>query len=65
MQPLSNIDRLRKLGPYRLLAELGHGGMSTVRRAERCDGSLQREVAGTVDGDFQIAEGRELVAELE
>jgi len=33
------------IGPYRLLTQLGHGGMSTVWRAERCDGSLQREVA--------------------
>jgi eukaryotic-like serine/threonine-protein kinase len=33
------------VGPYRLLAPLGHGGMSTVWRAERIDGSLQREVA--------------------
>lgn len=33
------------IGPYRLVAELGHGGMSTVWRALRCDGSLKREVA--------------------
>src|SRR5688572_16521659 len=33
------------IGPYRLLTQLGEGGMSTVWRAERCDGSLQREVA--------------------
>jgi serine/threonine-protein kinase len=33
------------VGPYRLLREIGHGGMSFVWLAERCDGNLQREVA--------------------
>jgi len=33
------------VGPYRLIAELGHGGMGTVWLAERTDGTLQRQVA--------------------
>jgi serine/threonine-protein kinase len=33
------------LGPYRLLREIGHGGMSSVWLAERCDGHLKRDVA--------------------
>jgi serine/threonine protein kinase len=33
------------LGPYRLLREVGHGGMSSVWLAERCDGQLKREIA--------------------
>jgi len=33
------------VGPYRLLREIGAGGMSSVWLAERCDGNLQREVA--------------------
>jgi tetratricopeptide (TPR) repeat protein len=33
------------VGPYRLLRELGSGGMGTVWLAERADGQLKREVA--------------------
>jgi len=34
-----------RVGPWRLLAELGSGGMATVWLAERADGGLQRQVA--------------------
>ncbi len=33
------------LGPYRILGELGHGGMSIVYLGERCDGAYQQQVA--------------------
>ena len=34
-----------EVGPYRLVRELGSGGMATVWLAERADGVLQRQVA--------------------
>lgn len=34
-----------RIGPYRLVRELGAGGMATVWLAERVDGALQRQVA--------------------
>ena len=36
---------LARVGPYRLIRELGHGGMSTVYLAERDDEQLRRQVA--------------------
>ncbi len=60
------------IGPWRLLAELGHGGMASVWRAERCDGALQRDVAlklphaGWAHGIAQrMARERDILASLE
>jgi eukaryotic-like serine/threonine-protein kinase len=62
------------IGPYRLLGPLGHGGMSTVWRAERIDGLLQREVAlklpapagfGGAGMARRMARERDILASLE
>jgi len=35
----------RRIGPYRLVRRIGHGGMGKVFRAVRVDGELEQEVA--------------------
>jgi len=43
--PLTELAAGASIGPYRLISELGTGGMGAVWLAERADGSLKRKVA--------------------
>ena len=42
---LAGIAEGQVLGPYRLIREIGHGGMSSVWLAERGDGAIKRQIA--------------------
>jgi serine/threonine-protein kinase len=43
--PLTELAASESIGPYRLISELGTGGMGAVWLAERSDGQLKRKVA--------------------
>jgi serine/threonine-protein kinase len=43
--PLTELSAGESIGPYRLISELGTGGMGAVWLAERSDGQLKRKVA--------------------
>ncbi|MBZ0222039.1 MAG: protein kinase [Dokdonella sp.] len=49
--------RSERLGPYRLLRELGAGGMGTVFLAERVDGGFDQRVAVKILRGFPTADG--------
>src|SRR5690606_31496097 len=61
-----------QVGPWRLLDELGAGGMGTVFRAERADGAYERVVAikflrglPTRDATDRMRRERQILANLE
>lgn len=51
------VPRSERLGPYRLLRELGAGGMGTVFLAERVDGGFVQQVAIKLLRGFPTREG--------
>ncbi|HVH33350.1 MAG TPA: protein kinase, partial [Tahibacter sp.] len=64
--------RREQLGPYRLLRELGAGGMGTVLLAERVSGGFTQQVAikllrgfPTADGLRRLRQERQILAALD
>jgi len=54
---LAALESRPRLGPYRLLRELGAGGMGTVFLAERVEGGFEQTVAIKLLRGFPTAEG--------
>lgn len=53
-----SVERLDRLGPYRLVKELGRGGMGTVYLGERDDGQFDDRVAVKLLHGIQTSEQR-------
>jgi serine/threonine-protein kinase len=72
-EPASPCELGRRVGPYRLVAELGRGGMGIVYAAEREDGEFSRRVAlklldagvGTPAAVERFRREREILARLQ
>lgn len=69
---LDNLESGTRVGPWRLLDELGAGGMGTVFRAERADGAYERLVAikflrglPTRDAAERMRRERQILADLD
>lgn len=61
-----------RLGPWRILHELGAGGMGTVLLAERADGQFDQQVAiklirgfPTAEGQRRLRQERQILAQLD
>lgn len=61
-----------RLGPWRVLRELGAGGMGTVLLAERADGQFEQQVAiklirgfPTQEGQRRLRQERQILAQLD
>ncbi len=72
VEPIPNLQG-RHIGPYRVLGEIGHGGMGTVYRAVRDDDEYQKQVAiklvrGGMNAEFVVQRfrtERQILANLE
>ncbi|HPA02535.1 MAG TPA: serine/threonine-protein kinase [Chiayiivirga sp.] len=69
---LESVSDGMRLGPWRVLRELGAGGMGTVLLAERADGQFQQQVAiklirgfPTADGQRRLRQERQILAQLD
>jgi serine/threonine-protein kinase len=57
---VSELPPLSQVGPYKILHEIGHGGMGTVYLAERTDGGFEQQVAlKLLRGDLHSEELRQ------
>lgn len=61
-----------RLGPWRIVRELGAGGMGSVLLAERADGQFEQQVAiklirgfPTADGQRRLRQERQILAQLD